>query len=165
MKPWRSVTFTLAKQMSTRAEPAGIGGWLALLIVWMVVFRPVAGVYMLNQLQTNSLANPAILDNSSWLINTSTFWIVFLIVVSLSIYAGLRLWRDRSRAAVRTAIAVLWIYSPVATVDLLIARAFLEGRVTWANAAVQIVLNLAIAGAWTAYLLRSRRVRNTYGQG
>lgn len=159
---WRTGEIALAKQMGTRAEPVGIGGWLALLIVWMVVFRPVAGVYMLTQLQANSLANPVILDNSNWLINTSTFWIVFLVVVSLSIYAGLRLWRDRSPAAVRTAIAVLWIYAPVATVDLLIARAFLEGRVTWANAVVQIVINLAIAAAWTAYLKRSRRVRNTY---
>ena len=139
--------------MSSKPEPVGIGGWLALLIVWMVVFRPVAGVYMLDQLQSNSIANPVILDNSSWLVNTTTFWVVFLFVVSLSIYAGLRLWRDRSPAAVRTAIVVLWIYSPVATADLLMARAFLEGQVTWANAVVQIVINLSIAGVWTAYLI------------
>ena len=150
--------------MSTRVEPAGIGGWLALLIVWMVVLRPVAGVYMLNQLQADSLANPIILENSSWLINTSTFWIIFLFVAALSIYGGLRLLRDRSPAAVRTAIIVLWIYSPIAAADLLIAREFLEGQVLWPNAAFTIGTNLAIAAIWTAYLMRSRRIRNTYFQ-
>jgi hypothetical protein len=150
--------------MSTRAEPAGIGGWLALLIVWMVVFRPVAGVYMLSMMQAASFANPVALENSTWLINTSTFWIVFLVVAALSIYGGLRLWRDRSPAAVRSAIIILWIYSPVAAADLLIARAFLEGRVPWPNALMTIGINLTIAAVWTVYLKRSRRVRNTYFQ-
>ena len=152
----------LASRMNSRAEPVGVGGWLALLVVWMVAFRPVAGVYMLSMMQADSLANPTILENSSWLINTSTFWIIFLFVAALSIYGGLRLWRDRSPAAVRTAIVILWIYSPVAAADLLIARAFVEGRVPWPNAVLTIATNLAIAGIWTAYLMRSRRVRNTY---
>ena len=152
----------LAGEMSSRAEPVGIGGWLALLVVWMVVLRPVAGVYMLSMMQASSLADPIILENSSWLVNTSTFWIIFLFVAALSIYAGLRLWRERTPAAVKTAIVILWIYSPVAAADLLIARAFLEGRVPWPNAALTIAINLAIAVIWTAYLMRSRRVRNTY---
>jgi hypothetical protein len=151
-----------AKRVRARIEPVAIGGWLALLIVWMVVLRPVAGVYMLSMMQRDSLANPRILENSSWLVNTSTFWIIFLIVAALSIYGGLRLWRDRSPASVRTAIVILWIYSPIAAADLLIARAFLEGRVAWPNAVLTIGINLAIAGMWTVYLLRSRRVRKTY---
>lgn len=150
--------------MSARAQSAGIGGWLALLIAWMVVFRPVAGIYMLSMLQAHSLANPIALESNGWLVDTSTFWIIFLIVAALSIYGGLRLWRDRSPAAVRTAIIILWIYSPIAAVDLLIARAFLEGRVPWPNAVITIGMNLAIAAVWTAYLKRSRRVRNTYFQ-
>ncbi|MDV3257760.1 MAG: DUF2569 domain-containing protein [Sphingomonas sp.] len=117
---------------------------------------------MLVMMQANSLANPVILNNANWVINTSTFWMVFLLVATLSIYAGLRLWRDRSRAAVKAAIVILWIYSPIAAVDLLIASAYLEGQVTWANAATTIATNLTIAAVWTAYLLRSRRVRNTY---
>lgn len=148
--------------MTARAEPVGLGGWLALLVVWMVGFRPVAGIYMLSMLQAHSVTNPLSLENSTWLINSSTFWIIFLMVAALSIYGGLRLWRDRSPAAVRTAIVILWIYSPVAAVDLLIARAFLESRVPWPNAALTIAINLAIAAVWTAYLMRSRRVRNTY---
>ena len=154
----------LTRKMSPRAESVGIGGWLALLVVWMVAFRPVAGVYMLSMLQAHSIADPTSLENSTWLINTSTFWIVFLVVAALSIYGGLRLWRDRSPAAVRTAIVVLWIYSPIAAVDLLIAQVFLEGHVSWPDAALTIATNLAIAALWTVYLMRSRRVRNTYYQ-
>ena len=150
--------------MSTRAQPAGIGGWLALLVVWMVILRPLAGVILLKQLQDGSLARPDIFENSTWLINPSTFWMIFLLVAALSVYAGLRLWRDRSPAAVKIAIITLWIYSPVAAVDLLIAKAFLEGGLTWQNVATTAVTNLAIAIGWTLYLQRSRRVRNTYFQ-
>ena len=155
---------TPAERMSTRAERVGIGGWLALLIAWMVVFRPVAGIYMLTMLQAHSLADPTALESNGWLVDTSTFWLIFLIVAALSIYGGLRLWRDRSPAAVRTAIIILWIYSPIAAVDLLIARALLEGGVPWPNAALTVGINLAIAAVWTVYLMRSRRVRNTYRQ-
>jgi hypothetical protein len=156
------VTHTIPAKDSAR--PAGIGGWLAFLIVWMVVLRPLAGIILLNQLKAASLENPAILENSNWLVNTSSFWIIFLIVAALSVYAGLRLWHEHSRAAVKMAIIALWIYSPVAAADLLIARAYLEGAVTWANVATTAASNLAIATVWTLYLLRSRRVRNTYYQ-
>ena len=145
-----------------QAEPTGIGGWLVLLIIWMVVLRPVAGVILLNQLRTASAENPAVLENSSWLINPSTFWVIFLMLAALSVYGGLRLLADRSPATVKTVIAILWIYSLVAAVDLLIARAFLEGRVTLLNVATTAASNIAIATVWTLYLLRSRRVRNTY---
>jgi len=154
----------LTGRTGPQAERVGLGGWLALLVAWMVVFRPVAGVYMLSMLQAHSLADPTTLESNNWLINTSTFWIIFLIVAALSIYGGLRLWRDRNPGAVRTAIVILWIYSPVAAVDLLIARVYLEGRVPWPNAVITIGMNLAIAAVWTAYLKRSRRVRNTYFQ-
>ncbi len=143
-------------------RPAGVGGWLAFLIVWMVVLRPLAGIILLNQMQTESLENPAILENGNRLVNPSTFWIIFLIAAALSVYAGLRLWREHSPGAVKVAIVTLWIYSTAAAADLLIARAYLEGVVSWANVATTAASNLAIAMVWTLYLLRSRRVRNTY---
>lgn len=130
----------------------------------MVILRPVAGVILLNQLRAASLEDPAILEHSNWLVSTSTFWIIFLMIASLSVYAGLRLWQDRTPGSVKMAIATLWIYSSLAAVDIMIAKTLQQGQVSWPEVAQTIATNLAVAAVWTAYLLRSRRVRNTYHQ-
>ena len=62
----------------------------------------------------------------------------------------------------RCAIAILWINAPIAIGALLIAEAYLTSGVTLADAAMRLGTNVAAAAAWTAYLLRSQRVKNTY---
>jgi hypothetical protein len=135
---------------------------LALLIFWLVVLRPLAGVYLLIQMQAATEADPATIARSTWLINTSFFWINFLAVAALSIYAGLRLVWDRTTTAVTTAIWVLWITSLIAASALLIAQAYLQGGVGAGDIAYTLGVNIAVAAAWTLYLKRSRRVQRTY---
>lgn len=151
--------------MATQHARTGLGGWLAFLVLWMVILRPLTGAILWQQMHAASIEDPTAISRGNWLVNTSIFWIVFLGVAALSIYGGLRLWRDRTPAAVRSAIAILWITTPIATVALLISRAYLTGSVTVADAGVRLFANVAIAAAWTVYLLRSRRVRNTYFEG
>lgn len=141
---------------------AGVGGWLAFLIAWMVVFRPLAGAILLNQMHVAGAQDSKIVENSTWLINTSFFWLVFLIVAALSIYGGLRLWRDRTYASVQAAIWILWVTTPIAAAALLISEAYLQGTVTFTDALERILLNVVVAAAWTLYLIRSRRVALTY---
>ena len=142
--------------------PAGIGGWLALLILWMVVLRPLAGMVLWQEMHAANAEDPAAVARSSLFVSTTFYWIAFLCLAALSIYGGLRLWRDRSFAAVRCAIAILWINAPIAIGALLIAEAYLTSGVTLADAAIRLGTNVAGAAAWTAYLLRSQRVKNTY---
>lgn len=145
-----------------RRNPSGIGGWLALLILWMVVLRPVGGLQLWRQMHAAASSNPSVVAESTWLVNTSIFWFIFLGVAALSIHGGLRLWRDRTSSAVRSAIVILWITSPVATAALLIAESYLGGDTTIYGAASTLAINIAVAAAWTAYLKQSRRVKSTY---
>jgi hypothetical protein len=147
--------------MATHA-PRRIGGWLGLLILWMVVLRPLAGTILWQQMHASSLADPTAVARGTWLVNTSIFWLVFLTVAALSIYGGLRLWRDRTAGSVWAAIVVLWITTPIAAGAILISQAYLTEDVTLAGAAGRLLANVAIAAAWTLYLLRSRRVRDVY---
>lgn len=148
--------------MKTRRNLAGIGGWLALLIFWLVVLRPLAGVYLLIQMRAATEADPSIIARSTWLVNTSFFWIIFLAVAALSIYGGLRLFWDRTPPAVTTAIWILWSTSLIAASALLIAQAYLAGGVGAGDIAYTLGVNIAVAAAWTLYLKRSRRVQRTY---
>lgn len=145
-------------------EREGIGGWLALLILWMVVLRPLAGIVLWQEMHAANAEDPEAVARSSLLVSTTFFWIVFLCLAALNIYGGVRLWRDRSFAAVRCAIAILWIAAPIAIGALIIAQAYLTNGVTLADAATRLGTNVAAAAAWTAYLLRSKRVRNTYSK-
>lgn len=145
-----------------KGSNSGIGGWLACLIFWMVILRPVAGIYMWQQMHVAFLDDPSVVKNSTWLVNTSSFWILILGLAALSIYGGLRLWRERRPAAVRTAILILWITIPIASVALILAEAYLSGSFTLRDAAQKVTINVAVAAIWTAYLRRSRRVRRTY---
>ena len=150
--------------MTKRRDLVGIGGWLGLLILWMVLLRPLAGAIMWKRMHAAGSTDPSLPTNSTWLINTSVFWVMILGVATLSIYGGLRLWRDRTPGAISAAILILWISSPIAAVALLISEAYLKGGVAPSNAASTLGINFAVAAAWTAYLKRSKRVRETYFQ-
>lgn len=151
--------------MKARSVRAGIGGWLALLIFWMVILRPIAGIYLMAQMRAAGEADPEMLARSTWLMNPSFFWIVFLAVAALSIYGGLRLVFDRTPAAVRTAIWVLWTVSVIAAASLLIAQGYMEGDVGAADVVRTLGINVGVAAIWTLYLRRSKRVRATYFGG
>ena len=133
-----------------------------MLIAWMVLLRPLSGAALLIQMHMAAAQDFTIIQNSTWLINTSIFWLIFLVVAALSIYGGVRLWRDRSDASVRAAIWILWITTPIAAVALLISQAYLQGNVTVADAIQKMALNVVVAGAWTLYLLKSKRIKMTY---
>ncbi len=151
----------MRKALTTR-DLTGVGGWLAFLIIWMVVLRPLAGLFMWQQMHAAHGTDSSLVPNHSWLVNTSIFWLVFLPVAALSIYGGSKLWRERTPDAVNTAIAILWLTSPVASVALLISQQYLEGNVTLTDAISTLTVNVAVAALWTCYLKFSRRVRSTY---
>lgn len=92
-------------------KPHGVGGWLAVLVYWLIVIGPALGLLMLFetislQVQDSTLSPQVgssqllylnVLDGVTWMTQSG-----------LSIYAGRRL-RDRFEpASVRYAILILW---------------------------------------------------------
>lgn len=139
-----------------------VSGWLALLIGWMVVFRPLGGVALWQEMHAATERDPALALNSTMWSNTSLFWFVFLFLAVLNIYGGLRLWSDRTPRSVNAAILILWLSVPLALSAVLINRAYLAGNVLISDVLYYLGLNVALATVWTAYLRRSRRVAETY---
>ena len=108
--------------MASDISPKGIGGWLGLLIFWVTVVRPSSGVVLWWQMHER-LQVEGFVDDSSPLINTSILWLLVLSSAALGIYAGIRLICERSPAAVRGAILIIWITIPLSVLEGVVAQA------------------------------------------
>lgn len=81
---------------------------------------------------------------------------------ALNFSAGVGLVKRRDPVAVRRAITILWVAGPLADV----LREFvvpLLAAVHTLKPDSSFIWSTIAAGAWTAYLYRSKRVRVTYG--
>lgn len=145
-----------------REKASKLGGWLALLIFWMVVLRPLAAFYLWRKMHGALLHDPSVAAHESWLVNTSVFALIFLGLAALNVYGGFRLWRDHTPGSVRAAVWIIWIAIPIAVLALAVAQLYLAGAVSMAEWVRMVVSNGVIAALWTAYLMRSRRVRAIY---
>lgn len=149
-------------------KPHGVGGWLAVLVYWLIVIGPALGLLMLFgtislQLQDSTLSPQVgssqllylnVLDGVTWITQSG-----------LSIYAGRRL-RDRFEpASVRYAILILWFNSIGIAVLQFAALAVLSSSdpaglaLFFLGRSLVLVILVAV---WNAYLVFSRRVKNTY---
>lgn len=94
-----------------RPEPPGVGGWLA--DCFLILVRPVLdAIFQSAVFNRQWQENPSILHDIIWNRHRQIVWTVCFIMSALSVSAGVVFWKIRRSAAVRYAIAVLWIASP-----------------------------------------------------
>ncbi|MDP2984080.1 MAG: DUF2569 family protein [Candidatus Latescibacter sp.] len=91
-------------------------------------------------------------------------WVTFLLFAALSIYGGLGLAQGKDRSVVTRAKVILWVSGPIATIlmGFMIPKAILG--VMNPDFVGGLFTSVITAGIWTAYLSKSKRVINTYGQ-
>lgn len=145
-----------------RENASKLGLWLALLIFWMAVLRPLGALYLWRKMHAAVLHDPSVAAHESWLVNTSVFTLIMLGLAALNIYGAYRLWRDHTPGSVRAAVWIIWIAIPLAVLALAVSQLYMSGTVSIAEWVRMIVVNAAIAALWTAYLMMSRRVREIY---
>lgn len=146
--------------------PKGIGGWLAFLIVILTVLHPLINVVMVaSEFGRVEHENPALLQIPAFVQYKWFGWGVVLVCCVISIGAGYRLWKTRVWKSVKEAIISIWLIGPFATV-VIAAYLFVNFGLAMSGTVVDILGSLSrslfFAGIWTAYLLRSKRVKNTY---
>jgi hypothetical protein len=143
---------------------AGVGGWLAFFVLVMAVFTPAAVIVGAWGELYRGL-DGGIADT----VEGPTFevfkWALVALVIAGCWYIAWRLHRVRAWRSVRIAIAGLWIIAIGSTAADLIGISLIAGvPISWLleGAMAEIVRPLAFAGLWTFYLLRSKRVADTY---
>lgn len=148
----------------------GVKGWLALLVIAMCLLGPLK---VIGETTANIAAaekdSPYLLALSDWATYKQASWVLVMIVCAILFFGGWRLWKIHCRRSVYLAIASLWTANIAVFVgDYVIASAVFGQAVADAagnDIAPEIIKALTASTVWTAYLLLSRRVENTYPAG
>ncbi len=148
--------------------PHGVRGWLALLVAGLLVLGPLMTVgRTAGDIVHAEYLYPGLADVAEWSSYKTVAWIAVLVVSAISIYGGIGLATRRTPDAVSKAKIVLWLINPVAilVMGMLILIMFPVGVDEAVKVFLVFILSFIPAGIWTAYLNRSKRVKNTYGVG
>jgi hypothetical protein len=141
----------------------GIGGWLAFFLVTLGVITPISVLVTTGITTTSTDVDPGFL--SVWPRVVVMEWILAGITALACWFALYRFLRVRTWQTVRIGIAVLVLITAIAIfVEPLLAAALLGvsfGQIFQATGS-ELVRPIIYCGIWTAYLLRSDRVANTY---
>jgi hypothetical protein len=155
-----------ARNASIEGGPVGVGGWLALLVLGLVVLGPLFNAARINgDLLDAERQYPQLSTMPAWLGYKSGTWITYFAITALSVWAGVGLYRQRGWSAVRRAKIILWIIGPAASIVLgvlLPIVCFGRSAAGEAEFVGSLIASVLVASIWTAYLARSKRVRNTY---
>jgi len=149
--------------MAFRDGPAGIGGWLAFFLITLGVFTPIRLAMTAFGFFTDPQFAAAFGDRWPALV-TAELTLMGLSVLGIA-YMLWRFFTRRTWRTVQIAVAGIWGISVGAMVlDTLIVA--LIGGIALAPLVAEAVpdylKSLIYAVIWTAYLLRSVRVANTY---
>ena len=131
-------------------EPAGVGGWLLvlsrLLIVWQPANLAIAAMGALDAITVRGAAVVAVL-------------VLRLMVTALGVAAGIALSNRHTAAVTLAKVALLCS----AATDLFVySTPYFPNNRMPGDTIYYVAASMAYHGVWLMYLLRSRRVRNTY---
>ena len=142
----------------------GVGGWLAFFILTLTVFGPLRAIAQTwGNLYGDASVAAAYADR--WVLLQAVEWLLVAFAVGTSMFIGWRLYAVHVWRSVQLAIAGLWLIAPIVLLVDSIAVSLIAGMSLSALlglTAGELARTAAYGAIWTAYLLRSRRVANTY---
>ncbi len=137
----------------------GVGGWLAFLVIGLLVFTPLRGFAAFGQLSLVADKEGANLPQLVYNIEV----LRIALQVAIAGFAGIKLYRSRHVDTVPLAITILWLAGPILNaLDFVAVSWLLDEQVLNGQRLGVMIGSVLWASAWTAYLLKSKRVKNTY---
>lgn len=153
--------------LPVKKGPRGVGGWLLLLIVGMMVLGPLMGAGRIaGEIAMAEHQYPEIKTLNDWSNYKSIVWWSFAFAALLSIYGGFGLATGKRWVVVGRAKVILWLSGPIASLIM----ALIIPYIVFGEIEVDpqffgaLIGSLLAAIIWTAYLSKSKRVRNTYSR-
>lgn len=143
-----------------------VGGWLALLTVSLIALRPLFLLGEWSELSYLEWKHDPMVSLAGWETYKLSLGLLNLLVAGLSVYAGVGLWSGRTWGMVKRAIATLWLIGPIyALLQAAALYVISSGQAEAKNLAAMLTQNILVASIWTAYLLKSRQVKELYRRG
>lgn len=126
---------------------SGVGGWLGLLTASLLAFGP-----LLNALRLKDELEIASAGQTQSSVTAVVAWSYFSFYATLSVFGGYRLARCFNPATIPIVLTCIWL-----PIVLDFGLTIFSGSTDAA-----IFRSILWASIWTVYLLRSKRVKNTY---
>lgn len=155
--------------VTSRAMPSGVGGWLLFLIVTMVFIGPLACIRSVLRSYRGGIENFARVHHAySYSLFIIVEQLVGIVLYGYGVFTGIQLWKSRP-AAIAHAKRFLLLYAAYHLADFAMALNFawimgpagMLGRYLSSALPRQGRL-LVYPAVWYWYLLKSKRVRNTF---
>jgi len=147
---------------SNKPELKGIGGWLAFFIIALIIGPAQSAFGIQSELNKLALADPSYINTEDWFDTVTTAWFVWGIGSFLSFLASIILIIWESPKAVKLVIFLLWLMGPILLSSVILDNWYIGIELEPFHV-FEFLLSCASASLWSAYLLMSKRVKNTYG--
>lgn len=166
-----SLAFFLAKGTSEESRrkqlPSGVGGWLLLLVLGMMILGPLFGAGSMGVgIMEAERQDPKLISLAEWETFKSASWWVFFIFASISFYGGWGLAYGKDWSVVERAKLILWLTGPVASIALGLFVPLMVFGQKWMNVSNSpisgLISSFISASIWVMYLSKSKRVQATY---
>ena len=147
-----------------KSQSTGIGGWLLLFILTRIVLGPPWNAFRTHQRWDSLEAQVgAYAQSAEFAQLQQSAWILYAAGTAIGIATGLLLVLKRGPLSVWAAICGLWIAGLVLPIlGYVYGLHITREQVKLSDLSFVFVQMLSV-GLWTAYLLMSKRVKNTYG--
>jgi hypothetical protein len=145
---------------------AGVGGWLLFLICGLIFLGLMIGAGRINaDIMAAEAQYPKLSEVAAWSTYKTATWWSFVVVCCISCYSGYGLLKRRDQSVVRQAKVALWLIGPVANILMgLLLPLVIFGKLESNSQIVGgLIASVIVASIWTAYLAKSKRVKETYG--
>ena len=146
------------------AEPRGIGGWLGLFVAIIAVISPIR-IVVESAINLYGEPETAAAFGDRWPSIQLAAWSTTAIALLGTSFLAWRLIRVRNWQTVRLVIAGIWLLGIVTPIIDFGTVAWITGfpfSELAGELGPELVRPIIFCSVWTAYLLASKRVRNTY---
>ena len=146
-----------------KLKPYGIKGWLLFFILTLTILGPPWKAWrQFEKWEAVRNSAPEYAGGPEFALLHNIAWVSHGVGTTLGILTGLLLWKRKCASSVKFAIVSLWIMGPIISIiGHFIALELAELEFVIGDLRFLIVPTLS-AALWTGYLLKSRRVENTY---
>jgi Protein of unknown function (DUF2569) len=163
--PEASLTESAKEEATSQPRKlAGVEGWLYFFGISLFALGPLLTVVMTAAEFSNlKVLYPDAVGSSQWNSAVAAGWIATGIYCAISMFAGWRIFKRLVPSTIPIVIACIWFMGPgLGVIGLMVAQDISGGANTAADAGAAFGRPLVYCIIWTIYLLRSKRVKNTY---
>lgn len=145
-------------------ELAGVEGWLYFFGISLIALGPLLTIAT-TVLEFSDLKAlyPDAVGSPRWDAAVTADWIGTAMYCAISMFAGWRIFKRLVPSTIPIVIACIWLMGPgLGVVGLMVVQDISGDASTAANAGAELGRPIVYCFIWTIYLLRSKRVKNTY---